>query len=123
METGDVLVGEDGSSVVVCAIAGSATVGNATTSGGDPDVVVAEGHPWASAGEPSVVRVRLGGTLAGHDAVARATGPYSLSFQQPMYSEDADGYARCSSRTSSSGCSITNCGGSPRNCSVHAATS
>jgi hypothetical protein len=95
METGDTIVGEDGASVVVCGISSGPALASAAESTDEPDLVVAAGHPWVSAQGVSTVRVRLKDTaLAGLEAIARATGRYSVRFLQPMHGEYADGYAQ-----------------------------
>ncbi|MGW6523972.1 hypothetical protein [Streptomyces sp. NPDC054962] len=81
LETGDVLYGPDGSSVVVCG----------SHDGHGTDVLVGPDHPWAGEEPTRTVDVRLRPDERSRAVVrARATGSYSMVTQLPVWTDASD---------------------------------
>ncbi|MFJ2967626.1 hypothetical protein ACIPIC_35755 [Streptomyces collinus] len=81
LETGDVLYGPDGSRAVVCG----------TQNGHGTDVLVGPDHPWAAEEPTRTVGVRLRPDERSRSVVrARATGPYSMVTQLPVWTDASD---------------------------------
>jgi hypothetical protein len=83
--TGETLVGEDDSKVVVCGLLEGESLRRVAGTKIHPDVLVAVNHPWApSTGTTRVMRIRLDtSTLTGSEIMSHAAGTYAIVSQQP----------------------------------------
>lgn len=93
LATGETLVGEDDSTVVVCGLLEGVSLMRAAGTQTDPDILVAADHPWApGAGATHLMRIRLDKTtLTGSEAVSRAADLYATVSQQPWAGDETEG--------------------------------
>lgn len=96
LEAGDTLLGPDGSSALVCGVAGGPVLRQRTGSALEPDLVVAPGHPWAPTADGAThqVRVRLKiDSHASRSPSVRTDRTYVPTTGMPPHGVDADGFA------------------------------